>query len=335
MQRKALSSLLFLVLLVLVTLSFTSSGNVAAFDLITAQEAYDMVANSQAKLIDVRTLEEYVFVGSPALEPGGDPIAYLIPWEHLEGIDESGNNEYRINPDFNELIEQTFGNDKSQALIIICRSGNRSTYAANRMEELGFSNIYEVDNKLREMTSYPGGRGGFQGSSYHSSYSGYRGYPGRLPEGLGSSIIKVQTSTDNIDSEDDSVSWMDTGLPMTQKADPDKIPKIKREASANTTQGSRTVLQTINSLMNYQGFNYQGISNYLQQPSYSFSFYQSPLSLSLFPLGQQLLYQQPYTWYQPNQSYYQNFNIFYGAKTTSAKPSNQSSSEKEESCSSG
>ncbi|MGA1842768.1 MAG: rhodanese-like domain-containing protein [bacterium] len=333
MKRKALSSLLFLIL---IALHFSITGNVAAFDLITAQEACDMVANNQAKLIDVRTLEEYVFVGSPALESGGDPIAYLIPWEHLKGIDEYGNNEYRINPDFDELIEQTFGDDKNQALIIICRSGNRSTYAADRMEELGFSNVYEVDNKLREMTSYPGGRGGFQGSSYNSSYSGYRGYPGRLPNGLGSSIVKVQTVTDNIDSEDDSVSWMDTGLPMTQKADPDKIPKIKREASANVVRDSKTVLQTTNAIMNYQGFNFQGISNYVQQPTYSLSFYQSPLSQSLFSYGQQqLLYQQPYSWYQPNQSLYQSFNIFYGVQAPSAKTSNQSSSEKEEKCSSG
>jgi rhodanese-related sulfurtransferase len=325
MKKKALT---YLVLLVLTVLFFSSVGNVAAFDLITAQEAFEMVANNQAKLIDVRTLEEYVFVGSPALEPGGDPIAYLIPWEHLEGIDESGNNEYSINPDFDELIEQTFGEDKSQALIIICRSGNRSTYAAGRMEELGFSNIYEVDNKLREMTSYPGGRGGFQGSSYNSSYSGYRGYPGRLSN-ENSPIVKVQTITDNIDSEDDSVSWMDTGLPMTQKTDPDRIPKIKKEASTNAANNSNSILHTTSSFMNYQGFNYPGISNYLQQPSYSFSFYQTPSYQPLFSYGQQYLSFQPYNWYQTNQSFYQSSAILYGVQVPPANTPSQSSCQKE------
>jgi rhodanese-related sulfurtransferase len=327
MEKKVLISL---VLLVLTALFFLSMGNVAAFDLITAQEAYDMVANSQATLIDVRTLEEYVFVGSPALEPEGDPIAYLIPWEHLEGIDESGNKEYRINTDFDALIEQTFGEVKNQGLIIICRSGNRSTYAADRMEELGFLNIFEVDNKLREMTSYPGGRGGFQGSSYNSSYDGYRGYPGRLPSEPASFNIKVETITDNIDSEDDSVSWMDTGLPMTQKTDPDKIPKIKREESTNIVKKNRSVLQAISSLMNYQGFNYQGILNYIRQPSYSFSFYQSPLSGFTFSYGQQFLSLQPHSWYQPNQSFHQSSNIFYGFQLPSVKSSNQSSCQKEQ-----
>ena len=60
--------------------------NVEAFDTITAQEAYDMVSSSQASIIDVRTLEEHLFVGGPALVPGGDPIAYLIPWKIFKGM---------------------------------------------------------------------------------------------------------------------------------------------------------------------------------------------------------------------------------------------------------
>lgn len=313
-----------LVLLMSLTLFFLGMGNVAAFDLITAKEAYDMVANGQAILIDVRTLEEYVFVGSPALEPEGDPIAYLISWEHLEGIDEYGQNEYRVNSDFDALIEQTFGYDKNQALIIICRSGNRSSYAADRMEELGYSNIYEVDNKLREMTSYPGGRGGFQGSSYNSSYNGYRGYPGRLHSEQGASDIKVQTVTNNIDSEDDSVSWMDSGLPITQKTDPDKIPKIKRDASTNKVTESKSALQFTNPLLNYQG-----LSNYIQQPYYSLSLYQSPMLESMFPYGLQSLSFQSHSWYQPNQSFYSYPYMLNSFQLSPSQSSSQSSCQKE------
>ena len=64
--------------------------NVSAYELITAQEAYDMVNNGQAIIIDVRTLEESVFTGNPALDPEGDPIAYVIPWKVFNGIDENG-----------------------------------------------------------------------------------------------------------------------------------------------------------------------------------------------------------------------------------------------------
>ena len=153
-------------------------GSAAAFEQITAQEAYDMVSSDQATLIDVRTLEEVVWVGSPALEPGGTPIAYLIPWKFWTGVDADGKSTWNLNDNFGDLVLQEFGEDKSQALITMCRSGHRSTYAAEELELLGFTNVYEMDNPLKEEEAYPGGRGGFQGTNYKNVYNGYRGYPG-------------------------------------------------------------------------------------------------------------------------------------------------------------
>ena len=74
-------------------------GSAAAVEQITAQEAYDMVNSGQATLIDVRTLEECYWVGSPALVPGGDPIAVVIPWQIIT-IDNSGTVTKEENPDF-------------------------------------------------------------------------------------------------------------------------------------------------------------------------------------------------------------------------------------------
>ena len=79
---------------------FWGTKGLQAYNLVTAQEAFDMVSAGEASLIDVRTLEEYVFVGSPALEGGGDPIAYLIEWESLEGTNENGDLIFKNNPDF-------------------------------------------------------------------------------------------------------------------------------------------------------------------------------------------------------------------------------------------
>jgi rhodanese-related sulfurtransferase len=200
-------------------------GSAAAFEQITAQEAYDMVNSGQATLIDVRTLQEAVWVGSPALVPGGNPIAYLIPWQFWTGVDENGISTYEPNDVFNELIEQTFGDDKGQALITMCRSGHRSTYAAERLEELGYTNVYEIDNPLKEISNHLGGNGGFQGSDYKGAYDGYRGYPDRLPVNSNPWKITVETKTYKINNPDDSVSWIDTGLPVTQKIDLDKIPQ--------------------------------------------------------------------------------------------------------------
>jgi rhodanese-related sulfurtransferase len=201
-------------------------GSAAAFEQITAKEAYDMVNSGQATIIDVRTLEEAVWVGSPALVPGGNPIAYLIPWEFWTGVDANGNSTYEPNPDFNALIEQTFP-DNGQALITMCRSGHRSTKAAERLEDLGYTNVYEIDNFLKEISSYPGGNGGFQGSNYSNNYNGYRGYPDRLPVNSSPWKTTLETKTYRINNPDDSVSWMDTGLPITQKIDPEMIPTIE------------------------------------------------------------------------------------------------------------
>lgn len=203
------------------------AGNASAFTNITAQEAYDMVCSGEADLIDVRTLEEAVWVGSPACEAGGDQIAYLIPWEFWDGVDKDGKSIMKENHNFNSLMLKTFGEPlkdpiiANRGLITMCRSGGRSTAAAKQLEDLGYTNVYEIDNILKEMENGTGGNGGFQGSSYSNKYDGYRGYPERLPS------ESVATDTDEIKTPNDSVSWMDIGLPVTQKIDPRKVPKIK------------------------------------------------------------------------------------------------------------
>ena len=52
---------------------------------ITAQEAYDLVCNGNAALIDIRTIEEATFIGVPACEDSGNQIAYLIPFNIWDG----------------------------------------------------------------------------------------------------------------------------------------------------------------------------------------------------------------------------------------------------------
>jgi rhodanese-related sulfurtransferase len=181
----------------------------------------------------VRTLEECYWVGMPAKydDVTGElvPIAVVIPWE-IKTIDNQGKVTTTDNPDFNNLVLQEF--DEDQALITMCRSGGRSTYAAERLESLDFTNVYELDNALTEIESYPGGKGGFQGSNYKNTYGeyafdGYRGHPERLPENNSPWKITVETVTEDINNAEDSVSWKDTGLPITQKVDPSLIPTLE------------------------------------------------------------------------------------------------------------
>ncbi len=336
MQKKVFGLLFTL----FITIFFISlSGVVEAFDQITAQEAYNMVSSGEATLLDVRTLEEYTFVGSPALDAGGEPIAYLISWKLFDGIDDNGHAIYKDNPDFDALVEQTFGSSKNRALIVMCKVGGRSTYAANRLEQLGFTSVYEIDNRLKELASPPGGCGGFQGSNYQAEtngyYYGYTGYPGRLPSGSTPSSIKVATVTDQIENKNDSVSWMDTGLPITQKVDPKKIPKLKKvdppptQPSDNKTNLPGTNLIGTNLTgNNFAGTNlvgtnlfgtnlFTGVQSIL---SYPYLGSQAPyLGYPVMPYSQQPAYPAPAkdysstipqaNWFLPDQLFFQQLYI--------------------------
>ena len=276
---------IFLILSFMLLGMIISSECIEAYDSITAQEAYDMVSSGYASMIDVRTLEEYLFVGSPALESGGDPVAYLISWKVFKGMNEDGTKNLIDNSDFDALVEQTFGDDKDQPLILMCACGIRSTFAAERLESLGYTEVYEIDNHLKESASYPGGIGGFEGSGYNNAYEGYTGFPGRLDGGsLG---ITLETLSVDIDNENDSVSWMDTGLPVTKKGNPDKIPKLEKTESQSETKksASRSVMPNMI---------YPWLGNYTFQPAYPAAIYPSTLgfvsqgALSVFPYAMNL-----------------------------------------------
>ncbi|MGD9366505.1 MAG: rhodanese-like domain-containing protein [Desulfobacteraceae bacterium] len=198
------------------------TGIAFAYENITAKEAYDMVNNGEAILIDVRTLEECLWVGMPDVANGW---LYVIPWL-TKTISADGTVVTQLNPDFEALVLQEFGGNFNQVLITMCRSGGRSTSAANLLEGIGFTNVYEIDNALKEAENGTGGRGGFQGTSYGSDYDGYRGYPARLPNNQNPNEVTVQTRTDRIRNPESSVSWMDTGLPITQDLSKAVIPVL-------------------------------------------------------------------------------------------------------------
>ncbi|MDL2123581.1 MAG: hypothetical protein LWX51_10965 [Deltaproteobacteria bacterium] len=202
--------------------SVMAIGSAEAFDQISAQNAYDMVVTKdvgvvttdlggpklkevEPALIDIRTLAECSWVGSPADE-NGNPIAVNFPyklWTHRIDCETRKPILRTVKHLFGFLIRRTFP-DKDTPLMLMCRSGKRSDEAAKYLETtLGYNNVYEID--IQGENGGPG-RGGFQGSSKSSpsGFGGYRGWPGRC-------------------DPSDSVSWMDTGLPITQKLDCSKI----------------------------------------------------------------------------------------------------------------
>jgi rhodanese-related sulfurtransferase len=209
---------------------------VTAYTSITAAKAYQMATEDGANIIDVRTLEEYYWVGTCAKDPGEMPIAYNIPWAlwtyKIEEATKDGVPLGYYKPTmvtvqtlFKLFIKRTFP-DKDTPLILMCRSGDRSTDAAKYLNSIGYTNVYEIDNYLAEghAPNVKGGKGGFQGGNAEATaYTGYRGYPGRVDysSDLPPYYIHESESIPTLASQ--SVSWMDTGLPVTQKLDPTKI----------------------------------------------------------------------------------------------------------------
>jgi len=80
-------------------------------------------------LIDCRSEMEYLFVGHPT-------GAHNVPWN--DGPD------WEVNPHFVQAVKKLAGHASARPVILICRSGNRSTAAARALEGAGFANVFHV-----------------------------------------------------------------------------------------------------------------------------------------------------------------------------------------------
>lgn len=115
---------------------------------LTPQQAYDMKkANPKGvALFDIRTRAEAMYVGWP-----GDADA-LVPYvEHPEIMTEWDDKRFMYklepNPDFAPELERRLnemGLGKDAPIILICRSGDRSSKAADRLQMSGYSKVYSV-----------------------------------------------------------------------------------------------------------------------------------------------------------------------------------------------
>jgi len=113
---------------------------------LNAREAFSMKNELGAKalFIDVRTRAELEFVG---VAEGMDVnIPYLFN-DSTEWDKERNASKKVLNPYFAEQVENQLkirGLDKSNPIILICRSGSRSAKAATLLYELGYQKAYTV-----------------------------------------------------------------------------------------------------------------------------------------------------------------------------------------------
>ena len=94
----------------------------SAIEVISPQEMQEISQIEGVQLVDVRTPEEY--------EEG-----YIEGFQNIDYFSEN----------FNQEIEKL---DKSKPVIVYCKSGNRSGKCAKKMEEAGFSKIYDLEGGI-------------------------------------------------------------------------------------------------------------------------------------------------------------------------------------------
>jgi len=106
---------------------------------VTAKEAYAMwqAEPEKIKVIDTRTLEEYLFVGHA-------PMAWKIPVavQLYEWDEEKQQYPMKPLPDFVSRVSEVAKPDDT--LLVMCRSGGRSAIAVNMLAKAGFTQVYQI-----------------------------------------------------------------------------------------------------------------------------------------------------------------------------------------------
>ena len=108
---------------------------------ITPKEAFELLKEDKnSALVDVRTFEEFTFVGLVDAAAFGNRMV-LLPWQIFPEMQE--------NPDFSSSLDDSlnklFPNQAKEAkLVFICRTGGRSNNAAIYASNLGYKNSYNV-----------------------------------------------------------------------------------------------------------------------------------------------------------------------------------------------
>jgi rhodanese-related sulfurtransferase len=128
-----------------------------AGDLTPAQAYERLQTDANAKLIDVRTQAEWVYVGVPDLSAAGkQPI--LVQWQTFPAM--------ARNEAFADQLKAQ-GIAPGDTLLFLCRSGVRSKAAAELMTQLGYAASYNITDGFEgplDGSRHRGAAGGWKAS---------------------------------------------------------------------------------------------------------------------------------------------------------------------------
>lgn len=115
---------------------------------LTPQQAYDMKKADPkgVALFDIRTRAEAMYVGMPsdadALVPFVEHQEFMVDWDEKRTMYKLEANQDFV-PEFERRLKQ-LGLGKDATVILLCRSGDRSSKAADRLQAAGYSKVYSV-----------------------------------------------------------------------------------------------------------------------------------------------------------------------------------------------
>jgi rhodanese-related sulfurtransferase len=106
---------------------------------VTAKEAHEkwQAEPEKLKILDVRTPEEFLFVGHPTM-------AWKIPLAAQTYEWDAGKGQFPMKPlpDFVDRVKEVA--KPHDTLMVMCRSGGRSAMAANVLAKAGFKHVYNI-----------------------------------------------------------------------------------------------------------------------------------------------------------------------------------------------
>jgi rhodanese-related sulfurtransferase len=106
---------------------------------VTAAQAYEMwqAAPDKVKIIDVRTPEEFAFVGHPQMA-WNVPIAFVT----YQRKDRKFTYAPKMNAAFVDQVREIA--QAGDVLLVTCRSGGRGAMAVNQLAAAGFTKAYNI-----------------------------------------------------------------------------------------------------------------------------------------------------------------------------------------------
>ena len=106
---------------------------------VTAKEAYEKWKAEPEKvmILDVRTPEEYLFVGHPTMAWKIPVAVQVYEWDAVKG-----QFPMKLLPDFASRVSEVA--KPNDTILVTCRSGGRSAIAVNMLAQAGFKHVYNI-----------------------------------------------------------------------------------------------------------------------------------------------------------------------------------------------